>query len=171
VEGRLRLAPTASGNTTYLTNFSPTRPLAQIAREFVDALERLYEPRAYLDRAWRYFHRLGAQRAAERRERAPVPAVRESLRTLHVFSRVLWRQGVRRSTRWRFWRYLLGMLRHDRRLIVQYVTVCVLNEHFLRFRQEVRRDIDAQLHAMANLERVARRTAAGSRGVGPIAVV
>jgi radical SAM superfamily enzyme YgiQ (UPF0313 family) len=148
-EGRLRRAPTASGNSTYLSNFSPTRPLAQIGHEFVETVERLYEPRAYLDRAWRYFHRLGAARAAERPARASAPTMSEGLQAARVFWRILWRQGVLRCTRWRFWRYLLGILRHDPRLFVQYVTVCVLNEHFLRFRQVVRRDIDAQLNALA----------------------
>ena len=76
--------------------------------------------------------------------------MREGLRTLHIFSRILWRQGVLRCTRWRFWRYLFGIVRHDRSLLVQYLTVCVLNEHFLRFRRVVRRDIDAQLRALAN---------------------
>jgi hypothetical protein len=40
-------------------------------------------------------------------------------------------------------------MRCDRRSLVQYVTVCVLNEHFLAFRQVVRRHIDAQLDALA----------------------
>jgi radical SAM superfamily enzyme YgiQ (UPF0313 family) len=148
-EGRLRDTPTASGNNTYLTNISPTRPLAQIGREFVEAYENLYEPRAYLDRAWRYYLRLGAQRRVVRPAQAGAPTVREVLRTLHVFSRILWRQGVVRRTRWRFWHHLADILRHDRGSLAQYVTVCALNEHFLAFRQVVRRDIDAQL-AMAH---------------------
>jgi hypothetical protein len=123
--------------------------LAQIGREFVETFERLYEPRAYLDRAWRCFLRLGAARRVERPAPASTATVREVLRTLHIFSRIIWRQGLVRRTRWRFWHHLASIALHDRGLLVQYVTVCALNEHFLRFRQTVRRDIDAQLTAMA----------------------
>ena len=161
-EGRLRDAPAASGNNTCLTNISPTRPLAQIGHEFVEAYERLYEPRAYLDRAWRYFLRLGAARRVERPRQAGTPSFREVLQTLHVFARILWRQGVVRCTRWRFWPRLVAIVLRDRGLLVQYVTVCALNEHFLAFRQVVRRDIDAQLKAMSSAPvRSAERAPAG----------
>jgi radical SAM superfamily enzyme YgiQ (UPF0313 family) len=149
-EGRLRDTPTASGNNTYLTNLIPTRPLTQIGREFVETFERLYEPRAYLDRAWRCFLRLGAARRVERPSRVSTWSVRETLRALGIFSRIIWRQGLVRRTRWRFWHHLASIVFHDRGLLAQYVTVCALNEHFLRFRQTVRRDIDAQLNAMAD---------------------
>jgi radical SAM superfamily enzyme YgiQ (UPF0313 family) len=163
-EGRLREAATASGNNTYLTNFSPTRPLPQIAGEFVEAFERLYEPRAYLERAWRYFHRLGAARRVEPPAQGSRPTVREVLRTLHIFSRILWRQGVVRGTRWRFWHHLFDIFRHHRGSLVQYVTVCTLNEHFLAFRRVVGRDIDAQLKAMPVAVGSAERAPAGIPG-------
>ena len=151
-EGRLRDTPTASGNNTYLTNFRPTRPLSQMAGEFVEAFERLYEPRAYLDRTWRYFLRLGAARQVEP-PRGSAPSVPEALRLLVIFSRILWRQGVARRTRWRFWHHLASILRRRPGSLVHYVTVCALNEHFLKFRQVVRRDIGAQLEAMTDPRR------------------
>jgi radical SAM superfamily enzyme YgiQ (UPF0313 family) len=147
-EGRLLGGSTASINNTDLTNFSPTRPLAQIAGEFVETFERLYEPRAYLDRAWRYFLRLGAARHVERPAGTGASSVRDVLRTLHIFARILWRQGALRCTRWRFWHHLVGIFHHDPGSLAQYVTVCALNEHFLAFRRLVRHDIDAQLNAM-----------------------
>jgi radical SAM superfamily enzyme YgiQ (UPF0313 family) len=141
---------TASGNTTALINFRPTRPVAQIGREFVEAYERLYEPRAYLDRAYRYFLRLGAARRVARPIQTRTPPLRETLQSLRIFARIAWRQGVVRSTRWRFWHHLVGILRHDRHSLVQYVTACAISEHFLVFRESVRRDIVAQLDAEAS---------------------
>ncbi len=154
-EGRLRDTPTASGNNTYLTNFRPTRPLSQVAGEFIEAFERLYEPRAYLDRTFRYFLRLGAERQVEP-PRGSAPSVPEALRLLVIFSRILWRQGVARRTRWRFWHHLASILRRRPGSLVHYVTVCALNEHFLKFRQVVRRDIGAQLEAMTDRQVVAQ---------------
>ncbi|MCX6539167.1 MAG: B12-binding domain-containing radical SAM protein [Acidobacteria bacterium] len=147
-EGRLRDTATASGNQTYLTNFAPTRPLSQVAREFVEAFERLYEPRAYLDRTWRYFLALGATRRVARPVQATPPSVREVLRTLPALIRILWRQGLARRTRWRFWHHLVSISRHNPGALADYVTVCALNEHFLVFRRLVRRGIDVQLDAM-----------------------
>jgi radical SAM superfamily enzyme YgiQ (UPF0313 family) len=147
-ECRLHDTAVGAGNTTSLTNFRPTRPLEQIGREFVETYERLYEPSAYLDRTWRYFQRLGAARRVERPVRAHRLTAGEALRSARIFARIAWRQGVVRGTRWSFWRHLADMLRHDRGSLVQYVTACALSEHFVVFRQTVRREIAAQLGAM-----------------------
>jgi radical SAM superfamily enzyme YgiQ (UPF0313 family) len=147
-EGRLRETSTASGNQTFLTNFAPTRPLSQVAEEFVDAFERLYEPRAYLDRTWRYFLTLGASRRVARPVRVTAPPLRDVLRTLPALWRIVWRQGLVRNTRWRFWHHLVDLARHDASLLADYITVCALNEHFIVFRRMVRRGLASQLDEM-----------------------
>ena len=151
-EGRLRDTATASGNQTYLTNFAPTRPLSEVAGEFVEAFERLYEPRLYLDRSWRYFLALGATRRVPPPARAAAPQVREVLRRLPALIRILWRQGLVRTTRWRFWHHLVSIRRHNPGALTDYVTVCALNEHFLVFRRLVRHGIDRQLDAIRTPE-------------------
>ncbi len=148
-EGRLRETATASGNQTFLTNFAPTRPILQVAREFVEAFERLYEPRTYLDRTWRYFLALGATRRVAPPIQTARPSVREILRTLPAFAAIIWRQGMARCTRWRFWHHLVSVLRHNPGALADYVTVCALNEHFLVFRRIVRLGLDAQLKEIA----------------------
>lgn len=40
-------------------NFVPTRPLEEIAREYVDAFWELYDPVKFLDRAYRHYRILG----------------------------------------------------------------------------------------------------------------
>ena len=146
-EGRLRDTSTASGNQTYLMNFAPTRPLSQVASEFVEAFEALYEPRAYLNRTWRYFLALGLKRRVPA-PTVPAPSVLEVLRTLPAALRIFWRQGLLRRTRWLFWHHLVSIARRNPSELSAYVTVCALNEHFLVFRRLVRLGLDAQLDAM-----------------------
>lgn len=62
--------------------------------------------------------------------------------------RVFWRQGLVRRTRWRFWHHLASVVRRNPGALVEYITVCALNEHFLVFRRLVRLGLDAQLDAM-----------------------
>ena len=49
-------------NQTNLLNFKPTRPIRDIANEYVDAFCALYEPNAYMDRVYSYYLKMGAPR-------------------------------------------------------------------------------------------------------------
>jgi radical SAM superfamily enzyme YgiQ (UPF0313 family) len=136
-EGRLR---TADGNInqTTLMNFEPTRPVDDIAREYMTAFSRLYEPEQYLDRVYRYFLKLGP------------PTVRPPFQwpqwvVIRALLIVCWRQGVVRSTRLKFWHHLMGMLLQNPQVTEQYITVCAHNEHFMVYRDIVRQQIEAQL--------------------------
>jgi radical SAM superfamily enzyme YgiQ (UPF0313 family) len=137
-EGRLRDSKDGNINQTTLLNFIPTRPLEDIAREYVDAFWRIYEPQPYLDRVYRHFLQLGAPRCK-------APAKLPSLVDLRALLIICWRQGVKRSTRWSFWRYLFGILRHNPGVFDHYLAVCAHNEHFLEYRQIVKDEIEAQL--------------------------
>jgi hypothetical protein len=57
----------------------------------------------------------------------------------------VWRQGVKRKTRWKFWHHLFSILRRNPAVWDHYLTVCAHNEHFLEYRQIVRDEIEAQL--------------------------
>ena len=60
-EGRLIQGEDAAKgvNQTNLLNFKPTRPIRDIANEYVDAFCALYEPNAYMDRVYSYY-KMGA---------------------------------------------------------------------------------------------------------------
>ena len=58
---------------------------------------------------------------------------------------VIWRQGVKRDTRWKFWHHLFGIFRHNPGVWEHYLTMCAHNEHFLEYRQIVKDQIEAQL--------------------------
>ena len=138
-EGRLR-SGNGNINQTTLLNFVPTRPVEEIAREYVEAFCALYEPNAYLDRVYSYYLKLGAPR---------VKAIGQtiSMTDLKALAIVIWRQGFKRNTRWKFWHHLFSIIKQNPPVWEQYLTVCAHNEHFMEYRDIVRNEIEVQLTA------------------------
>ena len=73
---------------------------------------------------------------------------RPSLIDLRALSIVVWRQGVKRSTRTRFWKYVISMARRNPALLEQFISVLAHNEHFLEYRGIVQREIREQLESL-----------------------
>jgi radical SAM superfamily enzyme YgiQ (UPF0313 family) len=140
-ENRLR-SKSANINQTTLMNFVPTRPLAEIASEFVEAFWELYEPSRFLDRAYRHYRILGEATYPKKGKGAKKPLDWKVLRALLV---ICWRQGVLRQTRWQFWRNLWNMYKYNPGGVSSYLAVCAQIEHFLEYRQIVRDEIEAQV--------------------------
>lgn len=136
-EGRM-LKPVEGINQTSLMNFVPTRPIQDIAQEYIQSFWALYDPLNYLNRTYRHFLKLGAPKHASGNRKVDWRAVRALLI-------VCWRQGLVRKTRWQFWRNLLSILYHNPRVWDYYLAVCAQAEHFLEYRQIVRSEIEAQL--------------------------
>ncbi len=127
-------------NQTTLMNFIPTRPLEDIANEYVEAFWQLYDPHKYLDRVYRCFLKLG-------KPKCHPPAKLPDFVDIKALAIVVWRQGIKRDTRWRFWRNLFGILRNNPEVWEHYLTLCAHNEHFLEYREIVRQQIQSQLEA------------------------
>jgi radical SAM superfamily enzyme YgiQ (UPF0313 family) len=136
-EGRLQ-DKDGTINQATLMNFVPTRPIEEIAREYVEAFWQLYDPIQYLDRIYRYFLKLGSPKVRP-------PFQLPSGVILRALLIVIWRQGIKRRTRWKFWHHLIQILRKNPGVAEQYLAVCAHNEHFLEYRQIVRNQIEAQL--------------------------
>jgi len=139
-EGRL-LDKNANLNQTTLMNFQPTRPIAEIAQEYVEAFCDVYDPEKYLDRTYRHFLILGAPKVE-------APSQLPSWVELKALGIVIWRQGFKRSTRWKFWHHLFSIIKNNPSQWDHYLTVCAHNEHFLDYRQVVREEIESQLQAV-----------------------
>lgn len=148
-EGRL-LPHRAGLNQTNLMNFIPTRPMPEIAREYVDAFHRVYDPLVYLERTYRCFVRMGPPRIRRRRELKSEAPNWTDLRAAFI---LLWRQGVLRKTRGRFWYRLACILWRNPRVWDHYLTVCAHVEHFLVYRDTVKAEIEAQLRHYAERDR------------------
>ena len=143
-EGRL-LNNNAGGNQTHLMNFVPTRPIEQIAQEYVDAFTHLYEPHVYLKRIYRYYLKMNAPSLN-------MKFTMPDLIDLRALATVIWRQGVKRSTRWLFWQNIWGILRHNPAVLTNYLLSCAHNEHFLYYRDIVKQEIEFQLLAISEEE-------------------
>ena len=141
-EGRLLAGREGDVNQTTLMNFRPTRPVEQIAREYVDGFWRLYDPVTFLDRVFRHYMLLKEGNYPKKARRIRKRLNWGSLRALLIIS---WRQGFVRQTRGRFWRNLYRMYRVNRRGIGSYLSTCAQAEHFLVYRQRVREMIAQQL--------------------------
>ncbi len=144
-EGRL-LATDANINQTTLMNFVPTRPLEEIANEYIAAFGQLYDPDKYLDRTLRHFLKLGKPRHSR--------AIRPNWQIIRALSLLFWRQGLMARSRWKFLGNLGKIARHNPHLVPQYLTVCAYLEHFTEYRQIVRQQIKAQLAAYQSANHV-----------------
>ncbi|MEO1374032.1 MAG: B12-binding domain-containing radical SAM protein [Cyanobacteria bacterium J06635_10] len=137
-EGRMRESKDGNINQTTLMNFIPTRPLEDIGREYIEAFCALYEPIAYLDRTYRCFLMMG-------KPSWKAPAKTPEWKIVKAFATIVWRQGIKRETRWKFWHHLFSILKHNPAVLEHYLSSCAHNEHFLEYRQIVRSQIESQL--------------------------
>lgn len=137
-EGRLLENTKQDINQTTLINFIPTRNVEDIAKEYIETFWSLYEPNIYLDRVYRCFLKLG-------KPKCKPPAKLPSLTDLKALLIVIWRQGIKRHTRWKFWHHLFNIIKHNPEVWEHYLTICAHNEHFLEYRQIVKQQIEAQL--------------------------
>lgn len=67
------------------------------------------------------------------------------LRELRALLIILWREGIKRQTRFQFWQQLFSILRYKPRLFGSYILNFAHLEHFIEYRQIVRDEIEAQL--------------------------
>jgi len=146
-EGRL-LGKSADINQATLMNFVPTRPIEEITEEFIQAFWDLYDPLTVLNRTFRHFLILGEAQKTNYKNRATSAGTPDiNWVTVRAFFILLWRQGILRKTRLRFWVNLAVILWRYPAVAANYVSVCAQAEHFLDFRQIVRQNIEAQLTA------------------------
>ncbi|MGG6297611.1 B12-binding domain-containing radical SAM protein [Leptolyngbya sp. AN02str] len=140
-EGRLFDAeghPTGDQNT--LMNFEPTRPLPELAREYVEGFWQLYEPTTYLKRCFRQCLNLNV--ADRRRQTMQVPLHRQ----LRLVAQLIWHQGMRRpEIRQQFWQQLWQLFRQKPQLLTLYLGLCAAGEHFWEYRELARERISQQL--------------------------
>ena len=89
-----------SGDISYttLTNFTPSRPVDEIAREFMDGFWMLYNPAAYIDRVYRCYKILGKVKfPPKNREHHKIKA--QDIKAMFI---LLWHLGIRSPCRKKF---------------------------------------------------------------------
>jgi radical SAM superfamily enzyme YgiQ (UPF0313 family) len=129
-----------TGDQNTLMNFIPTRPLVEIASEYVRALWAMYEPTTYLKRCLQ--HCLNV---------TPNPYLQQNMhfpmgKALRLLVRLVWHQGVRLpETRWQFWQQLWTIWRTKPQFLNMYLGLCAAGEHFWEYRILARERIAQQL--------------------------
>jgi hypothetical protein len=67
------------------------------------------------------------------------------LNYIRAFLIICWRQGIKRDTRFQFWRQLFSIIWNNPGVFQTYIVNCAHLEHFIEYRQIVRNEIQAQL--------------------------
>ncbi len=139
-----RLVETTSahmtGDQNTLMNFVPTRPIAEIAREYVEGFWTLYEPTNYLSRCFQQC--LNIQLPVGRRQSMQFPLHKG----VRLVAQLIWHQGLRRSEiREQFWQQLWTILLKKPRVLNMYLGLCAAGEHFWEYRTLARERITQQL--------------------------
>ncbi|MEB3307022.1 MAG: B12-binding domain-containing radical SAM protein [Cyanobacteriota bacterium] len=131
------------GVQTHLLNFRPDRPMAEIAGEFLSCFDALYQPQAFLERAYRSCLQQGmalpADAGAATGMRRPPAGMMRALGTLS------WRLGIRRSGRWAFWRRLIDLVCRRPGTLPDFLWLLLAEEHMVQYGREVHRQVEAQL--------------------------
>ncbi|MDX2214603.1 MAG: B12-binding domain-containing radical SAM protein [Oculatellaceae cyanobacterium bins.114] len=130
--------PTGDQNT--LMNFVPTRPIADIAREYVEGFWTLYEPHNYLKRCLQQCLNIRSLRSQKQATQFPLS------KSLRLVAQLIWHQGIRRpDIRSQFWRQLWIILSNKPQLLTTYLGLCAAGEHFWEYRALARERIAQQL--------------------------
>lgn len=147
-----------SGDQNSLMNFTPTRPKAEIAKEYIEAIWNLYDPANYLQRC--FDQCLNIANPSVRRQWSNYSLMHEIL----FFIRVVWHQGIRRpQIRRQFWRQLWTILWQKPKLFDYYITLCAQGEHFFEYRVLAKERISQQLKTLKLKEKSIASTASESQ--------
>jgi radical SAM superfamily enzyme YgiQ (UPF0313 family) len=126
-------------------SYVPTRPTAQIMKEYKSLTDRLYEPSAFLGRTYRFYLAMRPSREALGIEtEADSPPVnngktskKQIMRDLKSLVFLFWRQGIVRSTRIQFWRQLIGLWRSNPSRLSGYAVTLFHGENLFALRKRL----------------------------------
>ncbi|MES1024077.1 B12-binding domain-containing radical SAM protein [Gloeocapsa sp. BRSZ] len=131
---------TEVGDQNTLMNFTPTRPVGEIAREYVEGFWTLYDPANYLRRCLQQCLSIGSVTGRKQTMQFP------SGKGLRLVAQLMWYQGIRRSKiRMQFWQQLWIILRRKPQVLNMYLGLCAAGEHFWEYRVLARERITQQL--------------------------
>ncbi len=129
-----------TGDQNTLMNFVPTRPIAEIAREYIDGFWTLYEPQHYLRRCLQQCLKIRCVKGHGQTMQFPMG------KGLRLVAKLLWLQGISRpETRGQFWQQLVIILFSKPQVLNMYLGLCAAGEHFWEYRRLAKERITQQL--------------------------
>lgn len=137
VEG---MGGTEFGDQNSLMNFIPTRAIAEIGKEYVEAFWKMYTPSAYLRRCFQQCMKLGSFNS--NKQTLQIPWAKQ----WRLLVQIIWHQGIKRSQiRKQFWQQLWTIFRQKPQSLTIYLVLCATGEHFWEYRWIARERITQQL--------------------------
>jgi radical SAM superfamily enzyme YgiQ (UPF0313 family) len=131
---------TETGDQNSLMNFKPTRPIEEIAREYVDGFWTMYDPQTYLRRCFRQCMGITVTTGSMQLMKMPLG------RGLRILAQLVWHQGLRRpALRRQFWQQFGMVLMNKPQVLNLYLGLCLTGEHFWDYRVLARNRITEQL--------------------------
>jgi radical SAM superfamily enzyme YgiQ (UPF0313 family) len=131
---------TEVGDQNTLMNFIPTRPIAEIAKEYVEGFWMMYEPTNYLKRCFEQCLNIGSLKGHKQTMEVPLR------RGLQLVTQVIWHQGIRRpEIRKQFWVQFWMILLRKPQVLNMYLGLCAAGEHFWEYRILAKERITRQL--------------------------
>ena len=129
-----------TGDQNTLMNFIPTRPVTELAREYVEGFWQMYEPQRYLRRCLQQCLKI---RCRQRRTQTMQFPLHKGLR---LFVQLVWSQGIHRTDiRGQFWHQLWIILWNKPEVLNVYLGLCAAGEHFWQYRTLAKERITQQL--------------------------
>ncbi len=130
--------PTGDQNT--LMNFIPTRPITEIAKEYVQGIWTMYEPENYLRRCLQQCLKITPLKHHQQTMKFPVG------KGLRLVAQLIWHQGIRRpEIRGQFWHQLWIILLKKPQALNMYLGLCAAGEHFWEYRALAKERITQQM--------------------------
>lgn len=128
------------GDQNSLMNFQPSRPTAEIAREYLEAIWEMYEPANYLRRCFQQCLNIKLNPQLQQNMYFP-PG-----KGIKLAARLFWQQGwQRQEIRNQFWQQFWAILRQKPQFLNMYLGLCAAGEHFWEYRNLARERITQQL--------------------------
>jgi radical SAM superfamily enzyme YgiQ (UPF0313 family) len=129
-----------SGDQNTLMNFIPTRPVHEIAHEYLEALWTMYEPTAYLQRCLQHCLRIKPNHTLQQHIYFSMG------KAIRLVSLLIWKQGIQmKEVRHQFWQQLWIILKTKPQLLSLYLGLCAAGEHFWDYRLLARERITQQI--------------------------
>jgi len=119
----------STGDQNTLMNFVPTRPIAEIASEYVEGFWTLYEPQNYLRRCLQQCLKIRCVNSQKQTMHFPLS------KGLRLVAQLIWHQGIcRPEIRSQFWYQLLIIVLNKPQVLNMYLGLCAAGEHFWEYR-------------------------------------
>lgn len=129
-----------TGDQNTLMNFIPTRPITEIAKEYVEGFWTLYEPKNYLKRCFQQCLKIESLNRKQQTMQFPLR------KGLTLITQLIWHQGIRRAEiRGQFWYQLWIVVSKKPQVLNMYLGLCAAGEHFWEYRVLAKERIAQQL--------------------------